>query len=276
MYKTIPLFIFNFVLLNFVTSSFATKSSIIKVAIYADQGTMANCIKKSLDIVHQEKDMSLDTIKQTDIANGKLAQYDVLLLPGGTGSGEAESLQQAGRQAIIKFVANGKGVIATCAGAYLVAKGWTEATRDIELVNAELYDLDNWDRGVQTITCQSESDDRKEPYEFQIHFENGPIYIPAKDPYLSDYVSLASFQTDLHKPGAPANMMIGKDAIIATYFGKGKIVAFSPHPELTPRLEQMLVRAIRWVAKPTKKENEKITFQSVFGHDLFEKRDRAK
>lgn len=271
MLKISSFVIFSFVLLSFVTSCFAAKSTLIKVAIYADQGTLANCIKKSLDIVQKEKDMAIDTVLQSDIANGKLAQYDVLLLPGGSGSGEAESLKPEGRQAIIKFVANGKGVVATCAGAYLVAKGWNEATRDIELVNAELYDLDNWDRGVQTIECQTESDSRKEPVQFQIHFENGPIFVPANDPYLPPYVSLATFQTDLHKQCAPANMMIGKDAIIASYYGKGKIVTFSPHPELTPGLEQMLVHAIRWTAKPVKKENEKITFQSVFGNDLFKK-----
>ena len=243
----------------------------IRVAIYADQGTLPKCVKKSLDIVRAEKDMTIDRIMQADIANGKLAQYDVLLLPGGTGSGEVESLKQEGRQAIIKFVANGKGVVATCAGGYLVAKGWNDNTRDIELINAELYDLDNWERGVQTIICQTESDSYKEPVQFQIHFENGPIFIPANDPYLPIYVSLASFQTDLHKEGAPANMMFGKDAIIAAYFGKGKVIAFSPHPELTPGLEQMLIRAIRWTAKPAKTSTELITFQSVFSKDLFKK-----
>ncbi|MDI6784016.1 MAG: biofilm PGA synthesis protein PgaC [bacterium] len=215
--------------------------------------------------------MTIDKLLQTDIASGKLANYDVLLLPGGSGSGEAESLKPEGRQAIIKFVANGKGVVATCAGGYLVAKGWNENTRDIELINAELYDLDNWARGVQTIECQTESDSRKEPVRFNIHFENGPIFVPANDPYLPMYVSLASFQTDLHKEGAPAYMMFGKDAIIAAYFGKGKLIAFSPHPELTPGLEQMLVRAIRWTAKPTQKANEPITFQTIFGKDLFKK-----
>ncbi|MFB3896236.1 MAG: BPL-N domain-containing protein [bacterium] len=276
MYKSIPILLSSFILFGFVSSSFAAKSSIIRVAIYADEGTMGKCIKKSWDIVRQEKDMAIDTIKQADIVNGKLALYDVLLLPGGSGSGEAESLKQAGRQAVIKFVANGKGVVATCAGAYLVAKGWNEGTRDIELINAELYDLDNWDRGVQTITCKTMSDNRKEPVEFQIHFENGPIYVPAHDPYLPEYVSLATFVTDMHKSGAPANMMAGKDAIAAAYFGKGKVVSFSPHPELTPGLEQMLVQAIRWTAKPVKKEHEKITFQSVFGHNLFKKIDKSK
>ncbi|MCX7919224.1 MAG: BPL-N domain-containing protein [bacterium] len=259
----------SFAIFGFMASHVEGKSSIIKVAIYADEGTLAKCVKKSLDIVRRENDMVIAPIKQTDIVNGNLAEYDVLLLPGGSGSGQAESLKPEGRQAIIKFIANGKGIVAICAGGYLVAKGWNENTRDIELINAELYDLDNWDRGVQTITCHSASDGRKEHFEFQIHFENGPIFVPANDPYLPNYVSLATFQTDMHKAGAPANMMFGKDAIIASYFGKGKLVAFSPHPELTPGLEPMLVRAIRWVAKPVKNQNEPITFQSVFGNDIF-------
>ena len=95
------LFMMSFIMLSFISSETVAKQSIIKIAIYTDEGTLANCIKKSLDIVRAEKDMTIDKLLQSDIASGKLAQYDVLLLPGGSGSGEAESLKQEGRQAVI-------------------------------------------------------------------------------------------------------------------------------------------------------------------------------
>ena len=237
----------------------------IRVALYADNGTLPICITKSMEILSKDPDISIEKINQKDIVDVKLNNFDVFLLPGGTASGERNSLGKEGCQLISDFNKSGKGVIATCAGAYLVAKGWNAATRDLELVNAEVYDLDNWARGVQDVHCviNTASPKLKEK-EFTIHFENGPPLVPADLNQLPSYVSLAKYVTDLHAKDAPAGMMSGKDAIIASTYGKGKVLLFSPHPELTPGLEQLLVKAVHWAANPPKKDDS-ITWEKVFG-----------
>jgi hypothetical protein len=43
--------------------------------------------------------------------------------------------------------------------------------------------------------------------------------------------------------------MKGTTAIAAATFGDGRVLCFSPHPEKTPGLEYMIVRAISWAAR---------------------------
>jgi hypothetical protein len=42
--------------------------------------------------------------------------------------------------------------------------------------------------------------------------------------------------------------MINTPAIIASEFGKGRVIAISPHPEDTAGLESLVERAAAWVA----------------------------
>ena len=262
--------ILSMFILVFILNGCATLSSNnhparkIRVAVYADEGTLKLCVDKSIQTIAPEKNMVIEKLTNKDIAEGKLATYQVLLLPGGTANGEANSLGTKGCAEITSFVKEGKGVIATCAGAYLVAKGWNAGTRKLELINAEVNDLDNWARGVQNVDCEISGSKNLNGSIFSIHYENGPPLIPADLNQLPSYTSLAKYITDLHGKKAPVGMMGGKDAIIASHFGKGKVLSFSPHPELTPGLEWMLVSAVRWAAKPDQPK-EPISWESVFG-----------
>lgn len=39
--------------------------------------------------------------------------------------------------------------------------------------------------------------------------------------------------------------MIGSPAIIAASYGRGRVILFSPHPDIAPGLESWLIRAVR-------------------------------
>ena len=43
--------------------------------------------------------------------------------------------------------------------------------------------------------------------------------------------------------------MLHKTAILEAKYQKGKIILFSPHPELTPGKEKVLTKAMLYVAK---------------------------
>ncbi len=237
----------------------------IKVALYADEGTLPRCLDSTLNIISKVKGMEAHTLKSQDIWEGKLNEYDVFLLPGGTASGQRQSLGPESCRILTEYIRNGKGLVATCAGAYLAGKDWNPNKRDIEVINSEVNDLDHWARGVQMVECEiSGSIKGQNGKVFSIFYENGPPLVPSDLTTLPAYKSLARYRTDLHSPEAPQGEMGGKDAIIAAPFGKGKVLLFSPHPELTEGLEPLLIQGIKWAAAPLKK-NERLSWESIFG-----------
>ena len=65
-----------------------------------------------------------------------------------------------------------------------------------------------------------------------------------------DYEEMAKFKTEIAKNGAPEGVMLGTTAIARGRFGQGRVICFSPHPEMTEGLGHMVERAMRWVARP--------------------------
>ncbi len=241
----------------------------IKVALYAGGGTISRCINGTENSLKKFNDLKIEEISESDVLNGKLRGYRVLILPGGTANGERDALGKAGCRAIGKFVSDGGGFVGICAGAYVPALGWKDSMKDMELINAELCDLDHWVRGTQIVECIALTKGGMHPVPFKIHFENGPIFAPGKDPYLPVYTPLAGYKTDLYAKDAPAGQMAGRDAIIASRCGRGRVILFSPHPELTPGLETMLAQAVRWAAgqsePQTTASGPEFSWEGIFG-----------
>ncbi|MBN1902419.1 hypothetical protein JW926_13925, partial [Candidatus Sumerlaeota bacterium] len=135
----------------------------------------------------------------------------------------------------------------------------------IELVNALSWDGEHWARGEAFITVKALGMKEKESLR-KMWFQNGPIFAPRSLKTMPDYTPLVRYVTDMAAKGDPTGMMTGRDAVIAAPFGKGRVVAFGPHPELTPELNHWLLNAIRWTAgglkqresEPGKNEEQKM------------------
>jgi hypothetical protein len=191
-------------------------------------------------------------IKAERITSGTFAgdafrEFDVLVFPGGTGSGQAKMLGVDGGKKVTEFIREGHGLIAICAGGYLVVEGWSPETSAIELLNASLWDSKHWARGEQFIGVKVVGEKDAESSR-TMWFENGPIFVPAQIPGLQPYVPLVRYVSDLAAKGAPTGMMTGRDAVIAAPFGTGRVVAFGPHPELSADLNHWLINAVKWSA----------------------------
>ena len=70
---------------------------------------------------------------------------------------------------------------------------------------------------------------------------------PADDPDIPDYDTIATFKTEIAKNGAPVGVMKGTTAIAHGQFGQGRVICFSPHPEMTKGLETLVLYAINRV-----------------------------
>ena len=60
---------------------------------------------------------------------------------------------------------------------------------------------------------------------------------------------IATFETEIARNGAPVGVMKGTTAIAKGKFGSGRVICFSPHPELTTGLEHMVRFAIDYVKR---------------------------
>ncbi len=82
---------------------------------------------------------------------------------------------------------------------------------------------------------------------FPIHYAQGPLLAPAGRPEIEDYEEMANFKTEIAKNGAPEGVMVGTTAIARGRFGQGRVICFSPHPEMTEGLESFVQDAIDYV-----------------------------
>jgi glutamine amidotransferase-like uncharacterized protein len=189
--------------------------------------------------------VSTATLSSPDLAKN----FDVVILPGGTGGGQGRALGVAGCRNVSQFVENGGALIAICAGGYLIGQGWNAETSSIVLLNLDTHDDKNWARGEQYIDVEKlPSDAKLQPTKHIMWFQNGPLF-KHEELGRADYTPLVRYVTDLAKPGAPKGQMIGRDAVIAGPYGTGRVVGFGPHPELSPSVRHWLANSIRWAAK---------------------------
>ena len=223
-----------------------------KGVIYIGGGTIRNCWLKSASALLQSQDiipLLLNEKYLTDYKN--YSDMKFILLPGGGGSAEAKALGKTCLKNIDRFVASGGGYIGICAGAFLPIKGYFgNLTKWLQIINAQPIDVDHWNRGsgkVQLEIVQQHPIFRGiKSNKFYLKYYSGPILEPS-DLELPPYKELAVFRTDFHENNATPGEMIGKSAVVESKYGKGRVILFSPHPELTPGMEKLLINAVHYI-----------------------------
>jgi hypothetical protein len=189
------------------------------------------------------------TASPAEIRAAALATCDVLVCPGGSGSGQSKQLEAAGRGAIQEFVRAGGGYVGICAGAYLATSHYPWS---LGILDAEVRDTRHWARGTGTVVLELSPLGRRllgvEEDAIECYYGQGPLLAPGNRDDLPDYEGLATYGTEIAEKGAPSGVMIGTTAIAAGSFGRGRVLCFSPHPEKTQGLDPFIRRGTRWAA----------------------------
>ena len=195
---------------------------------------------------------SISEVTPEQIQTGTLTNFDVVIFAGGSGSKQAEALGENGRAQVQEFVARGGGYIGICAGAYLACSGFSWG---LKIIDARTVSP-KWQRGSGTVKMELSDRGRdilgERAGQFDIRYVNGPIVKPAGEDSLPDFEPLAFFRTELAKNGSPVGVMVDSPAIFAGDFHQGRVLCISPHPEQTRGLDEIVPRAIQWVAPRTR------------------------
>jgi glutamine amidotransferase-like uncharacterized protein len=148
-----------------------------------------------------------------------------------------------------RFVSEGGGYLGICAGAYLATRHYSWS---LGVLDAGVLDARHWARGKGMVLIRLTRTGREmlggAGAFASIWYAQGPLLAPGEDPEIPDFETLALFRSEIAKNGAPRGVMVGTPAIVRGRFGKGRVVAMSPHPERTPGREGYVRAAVAWLA----------------------------
>jgi hypothetical protein len=125
----------------------------------------------------------------------------------------------------------------------------------LNLIDAKVVDRKHWARGNGTVTLRLSPAGSEffqhDGNEMSIHYAQGPLLARREwdDPEVPDYESLAIYETEIAKNGAPLGVMAGTSAAVRCEYGNGRVFCFSPHPELTDGLHHLIPLVVKWLAE---------------------------
>jgi len=242
--------------------SAGTGSASLQVGFYDDTGTGPTGKDHIPRILDRAEGIDVRFLGSRDFEPFELDQFDLLFFPGGSGSKQARALGEERRERIREFVRSGGGFIGVCAGAYLCSAHYSWS---LDLVDSACFTgtrviggkkRQMWYRGGPTrVDIELSQEGRRifsrVPGQFDVRYQNGPILSPKGLPALEDYTPLAWFRSEKVLCEPQRGTMIDTPAIVSGRFGKGRVVAISPHPEADEALESIIEDAVRWAAPPS-------------------------
>ncbi len=187
--------------------------------------------------------MELTYLDAEDIRNGKLEGLDILVMPGGSGMGQYDALQEEGAEAIRRYVRNGGKYFGTCAG---FSATLNEAKRRIRLSPYKRIE-GHYDRGFGTEDVTFNEKWMKElaltNANWKIYFRGGPVVIStdAIPDATSEVMAVCQNAIDEHNKNLERrDAMIGTPAFVYGTYGKGEMIACNCHPEFDTTSRELI------------------------------------
>ncbi|MBL8813068.1 MAG: biofilm PGA synthesis protein PgaC [Planctomycetaceae bacterium] len=226
-----------------------TKTERLRIAIYDHSDGSAKAPKALRRILTEESGFECVKVTPEDIQKDGLKDCHALIMPGGSGSLQAKKLGETGRRNIQQFVTSGGGYVGICAGSYLASSDYEWS---LHLLNAKVFDRAHWARGTGEVTIKLTTEGKQflseDKEELPVYYGQGPLLIPDTKPDLPAFEPLAAYATEIAKKGAPTGVMIGTTAIARAPYGKGRVICFSPHPEVSGGPNHLISAGVRWAA----------------------------
>ncbi len=220
----------------------------VRVGLYQARGVHPAAFAAEKALLEQSAGFRCTVLRPRDIEAGALAEQDVAVFMGGSGTAQGKALGDAGKQAVQDFVRDGGGYVGVCAGAYLALQGEDEFHK-LRLVAGRNLTGDFWQRGIAGLEVKAEG---RAP--FRMFYANGPIFTPVATEGLTAYQGLADYVGEIFNvsKGTGAGEMPGTPAIVASAYGGGRVLLFSPNPVMGGEgvvQRALMLSGLRWAAK---------------------------
>lgn len=221
-----------------------------EVAVLDAPGVGADALASALAAIESAGALRARVVSPIDVRHGRLEGAHALLVTGGRGSRQGRALGDDGREALRRFVHAGGGYVGICAGSYLAMqrpRASTEESFKAAFVAAEHATGDAWQRGIAPIPLVPEDGSPAAT----LHYANGPLFATVEVDGLPAPRVLARFGDEVSstRGGTLPGQMRGAVALLATRYGDGEVVLFSPNPTLEPARPELLVGALTRVAR---------------------------
>ena len=217
----------------------------IRVAVYNDGGVGKGSAKLIYKRIQDNPEFVYRVVNGEDVRNDVLNGFDIFVLPGGSGRGEAKSMGEDGVEKVKQFVQSGRGYMGICAGAYFPIQQ--------HFVNIERRST-IWVRGRAKLDLELTEQGRKVfGEEFsglqKCNYHNGPVVNINVDPNGTKVDVLAWFRSETAVGDSTPGIQVNSPAIVFTSYGKGPILTISPHPEGTKELHSFVPSALKYIYK---------------------------
>ena len=224
------------------------KTRPLKIGIYLGPGSPQHGVDNVINVLKPFPQVTVTVLSEKDVGIANLSAFDVLVFPGGSGSGQSKGIGEAGLKNVREFVSKGGGYVGICGGAYLACSNFSWG---LGILNAGTVSS-KWRRGHAMLDLELTKDgpvllgEVKDT--FKVRYHNGPILKPAARTDIPAYTALTVFKTEIAENESPVGVQVGSPAHVISTFGKGRVFISSPHPENTPGLENFIPRGIFWAA----------------------------
>lgn len=216
----------------------------VSVGLYTDCGSRGGANCDWAELLGASPDVKLKFLSGQNLRDGALKDIDLLVMPGGTGYGQYESMQEQGAQAIRDFVRGGGRYFGTCAGiALLLNEEKRVALLPFKRINGH-YMRGGGDLEVEfTDEAVKKFDFKKKDWTLKFH--HGPILVPGNPVEGTTATVLAFCRNAIDEKNSfpkKKDDMIGTAAFVYADCGKGRIFACNCHPECTEDTREIIRR----------------------------------
>lgn len=200
----------------------------VNIALYYGDASSSSSSRTALQFMFSWMNATVDTLYASDIKNGDLADYDMIVIPGGWAGTYNEDLAGSGIIEIQEFVEDGGSFFGVCAGAYFGCNliSWEGGTIDYPLGLfggwgvGPIEEIASWPNYAMTRIQINHSsliiDFSDEPVNHTVMYYGGPWFdISGQE----DIHTLATYEAN------------NKSAMIAFECEEGRVFLSGPHPE---------------------------------------------